>query len=314
MRFGAWPTGCPSRAFCWPVIPRPASSTASAMRTVRSGSRGRRITSPFMCRLCERLGADASTCRSRARRAYERADSAWANRHPHHLCRSRTLVARFNARLLPPYTTLDARPILATNRRPPENRYRPSAPIDAARSRAHRRTAWPARRRGGRSMPRMPNALQRKLNLWRWLLWALFPRGFAFEAGETRPWFTSRDACKLGCVSNPPATTAISSFSDACALTLKEALAHAIISDGSRHHDVRANPPAAPPRPAQGLRAFSCCSSSTITATCAGRRTFLRWLWSMDCAAAFPGGCRCRRWTESVLPSPRGACGRAGSL
>ncbi len=25
--------------------------------------------------------------------------------------------------------------------------------------------------------------LQRKLNLWRWMLWPLFPRGFAFEAG-----------------------------------------------------------------------------------------------------------------------------------
>src|SRR5208283_3203934 len=61
------------------------------------------------------------------------------------------------ARLLPPYAALDLSEF--THWATPPEEYRPLAPSRLA-------------------------ALERKLNAFRWALWAIFPRGFAFLLGE----------------------------------------------------------------------------------------------------------------------------------
>ena len=70
-------------------------------------------------------------------------------------------------------------------------------------------------------------SLQRKLNLWRWLLWPLFPRGFAFEAGNTALVYDPR----RGRVRLEPAGDYGDFVVSVPTLTLKEALAHDHLSD-----------------------------------------------------------------------------------
>jgi hypothetical protein len=128
----------------------------------------------FICRLCERLGADIYLPFA-SQASFERADSKWANAYRtsfadlERLWRSRT-------RLLPPYTTLALADL--THRSTPPDAYRPAGDRRAAHTEerlAEESAAVPDANDNAR--------LQRKLNLWRWLLWPLFPRGFAFEAG-----------------------------------------------------------------------------------------------------------------------------------
>ncbi len=69
--------------------------------------------------------------------------------------------------------------------------------------------------------------LQRKLNLWRWLLWPLFPRGFAFEAGAKSLVYEPRH----GRVRVAPAGDYGDFVVTVPALTLKEALANDHLSD-----------------------------------------------------------------------------------
>jgi hypothetical protein len=129
----------------------------------------------YLCGLCERLGADIYLPFA-SQATFERADSEWANRH-------RTGYAdlerswRGETRLLPPYTTLDLATLQAVST-PPEH-YRPAPEAQ----RTERTEARLAEENAATITAEDAAALQVKLNLWRWPLWPIFPRGFAFEAG-----------------------------------------------------------------------------------------------------------------------------------
>ncbi|MFZ2007049.1 MAG: hypothetical protein WAV02_18345 [Stellaceae bacterium] len=131
----------------------------------------------YLCTLCERLGADIYLPFA-SQASYERADSLWANA-------LRTTYADLKCfwagatRLLPPYTTLDLDALTHSSTAPEQ--YRTASPETL--------TARTAERLAAEHATAMTEAdaaaLQRKLNLWRFVLWPLFPRGFAFEAGDT---------------------------------------------------------------------------------------------------------------------------------
>lgn len=131
----------------------------------------------YLCTLCERLSADIYLPFA-SQASYERADSLWANAQ-------RTTYADLErfwsaaTRLLPPYTTLDLSD-LTPNWIAPEH-YRKASPETLAARTAQRL----ADERATAMTEADAGALQRKLNLWRFVLWPLFPRGFAFEAGDT---------------------------------------------------------------------------------------------------------------------------------
>jgi hypothetical protein len=173
----------------------------------------------YLCRLCDRLGADVYLPFA-SQAVFERVDSAWANA----LRTQYTDLERCwrgPTRLLPPYTTL-ALDGLRHEATPPAA-YRPARP-DRLTARTQDRLA--AERNAAIDAADAAR-LQRKLNLWRWLLWPLFPRGFAFEAGETALVYQPRGgrvrveaAGDYGdfVISVPP-------------LTLKEALANNHLSD-----------------------------------------------------------------------------------
>jgi hypothetical protein len=173
----------------------------------------------FICRLCERLGADLYLPFA-SQASFERADSAWANPY-------RTSYAdlarswRGATRLLPPYTTLSLDELSPVST-PPED-YRPAS---AARL-AARTDERLADERAAAITAADAAALQRKLNLWRWLLWPLFPRGFAFEAGETALVYAPR----YGRVRIAPAGDHGDFVVSVPPLTLKEALANDHLSD-----------------------------------------------------------------------------------
>jgi hypothetical protein len=128
-----------------------------------------------VCRLCERLRADVYLPFA-SQASFERADSQWANRYRTNYTDLERLW-RGKTRLLPPYTTLALTGL--SHRSIATGLYRPAA--------AARRTALVEKRLAEESAAEIDTTdaarLQRKLNLWRWLLWPLFPRGFAFEAG-----------------------------------------------------------------------------------------------------------------------------------
>jgi hypothetical protein len=173
----------------------------------------------FICRLCERLGADVYLPFA-SQASFERADSAWANQF-------RTGYAdlerswRGATRLLPPYTTLSL-DNLAPRSIPPAA-YRPAV---AARLAARTQERSAAERTAALDAADAA-ALRRKLNLWRWLLWPLFPRGFAFEAGETALVYDPR----RGRVHLEPAGDYGDFVVSVPPLTLKEALANGHLSD-----------------------------------------------------------------------------------
>lgn len=131
----------------------------------------------YLCTLCERLGADIYLPFA-SQASYERADSLWANA----LRTTYADLERFWAgatRLLPPYTTLDLDDL--THSAPAPEHYRTASPETLAARTAERLAA----ERTTAMTEADAAALQRKLNLWRFVLWPLFPRGFAFEAGDT---------------------------------------------------------------------------------------------------------------------------------
>jgi hypothetical protein len=173
----------------------------------------------FICRLCERLGADTYLPFA-SQASFERADSAWANQY-------RTTYAdlercwRGSTRLLPPYTTLTL-----------DDFSHVSTPPECYRSAAARRLAVRAgerlaAERAAEITAADAAALQRKLNLWRWLLWPLFPRGFAFEAATTALVYDPR----RGRVYIEPAGDHGDFVVSVPSLTLKEALANGHLSD-----------------------------------------------------------------------------------
>lgn len=173
----------------------------------------------YLCGLCEALGADVYLPFA-SQASYERADSAWANSH-------RTTFAdlerhwRAPARLLPPYTTLSLDTLLHEATPPGAYRQVPAAT----------RAARTAERLAAESAAQITEAdaagLQRKLNLWRWLLWPLFPRGFAIEAGPTALVYDPR----RGRVGLAPAGDYGDFVISVPALTLKEALANDHLTD-----------------------------------------------------------------------------------
>jgi hypothetical protein len=131
----------------------------------------------FLGKLCAALGADVYLPFA-SQASYERVDSQWANA----LRTTYDDLTRFwssATQLLPPYTSV-ALDDLSHTSTPPEY-YRP-APLAIRATRVGERVAA---ERATRPTSADAAALQRKLNLWRWILWPLFPRGFAFEAGDT---------------------------------------------------------------------------------------------------------------------------------
>ena len=173
----------------------------------------------FICRLCDRLGADIYLPFA-SQASFERADSEWANQY-------RTGYADLErlwqgqTQLLPPYTTLMLDDL--SHRATPPDQYRPAA--------AANRAARTKEQLGMESAAALDTAdaarLQRKLNLWRWLLWPLFPRGFAFEAGGLALVYEPR----RGLVRIAPAGDHGDFVVSVPALTLKEALANDHLSD-----------------------------------------------------------------------------------
>jgi len=131
----------------------------------------------YLVKLCGALGADVYLPFA-SQASYERADSLWANA-------LRTTYADLEGfwsgptRLLRPYTTLALDDL----------HHRATAAADYRPAAMATREARTAERLAAERAIEMTEAdaamLQRKLNLWRWLLWPLFPRGFAFEAGDT---------------------------------------------------------------------------------------------------------------------------------
>ena len=129
----------------------------------------------YICGICDELGASVYLPFA-SQAVFLREDSRWANDH-------RTTLAdlerhwRSRAQLLPPYTTLDLRD-LSHETLPPERYNR----VAAARV-----AALTARRMAEENAAVFGDAdvapLRRKLNAFRLLLAAIFPRGFSFRFG-----------------------------------------------------------------------------------------------------------------------------------
>ncbi len=173
----------------------------------------------FICRLCERLGADFYIPFA-SQAVFERADSAWANPH-------RTEFADLEhgwnapARLLPPYTNLNLGDF--SHRATAPEDYRPAAPATRAALTAERFAAETDARVDDDDVAR----LERKLNAWRWLLWPLFPRGFSFRLGERQLFYRPRRG-RIG----EGGPDRVGDFEIAVpALTIKEALRNDHLSD-----------------------------------------------------------------------------------
>jgi hypothetical protein len=138
----------------------------------------------FVCRLCDRLGADHYLPFA-SQAVFCRADSNWANDYRttyddlNRYWRSRT-------RLLPPYATLDLEDF--SYHCIPAGKYRPINPATLSR-----RTSERSAEEDAAQITLADTALlERKLNAFRWLFLVLFPRGFSFRVGERclfyRPW------------------------------------------------------------------------------------------------------------------------------
>jgi hypothetical protein len=132
----------------------------------------------YACRLCDRLHIDHYLPFA-SQAVFRRADSIWANEHS----TSYDDLQRYwrsRARLLPPYTTLNLTDFAYTVVSPEQ--YRPMDPATVAR-----RTGERAAEEAEAEISSAEIAqLERKLNAFRWLLFLLFPRGFAFRLGDTR--------------------------------------------------------------------------------------------------------------------------------
>jgi Beta-lactamase superfamily domain len=130
----------------------------------------------YVCRLCERLAADFYMPFA-SQAVFHRGDSHWANDYRttyRHLQR----YWQCNARLLAPYAALDLADF--THRATPPEEYRPIAPARLAALTEQRAAEEEAAEISAEDVA----GLERKLNAFRWLLWAIFPRGFAFLLGE----------------------------------------------------------------------------------------------------------------------------------
>jgi hypothetical protein len=130
----------------------------------------------YVCRLNDALGVDLYMPFA-SQAVFRRADSCWANDYRTTYDHLRQYWCS-HARLLPPYTTLDLAEFTCWST-PPEQ-YRPMEPAKLAM--LTRRRA--AEEEAAEISPGDVTGVERKLNALRWLLWAMFPRGFTFQFGE----------------------------------------------------------------------------------------------------------------------------------
>ena len=130
----------------------------------------------YVCRLCGTLEVDFYMPFA-SQAVFNRADSRWANDH-------RTtydhLVQHWQspAKLLPPYAILDLEHFAHWSTPPEEYR-----PISLSRLAVITGRRFSAEETADISAQDVAG-LERKLNPFRWLLWLIFPRGFAFQLGE----------------------------------------------------------------------------------------------------------------------------------
>jgi hypothetical protein len=175
----------------------------------------------YVCRLCDTLSADCYMPFA-SQAVFNRNDSRWAND-----CRTTWdhLQQYWGSltRLLPPYATLDLQDL--QYRAVPPEQYRPIAPVTLDVLTNRRSTAEETAEISAEDVA----GLERKLNAFRWLLWLMFPRGFAFELGERclkydPPKGRLRDADAVGGRCGNFIVTVPK-------LTMKEALRHDHVSD-----------------------------------------------------------------------------------
>jgi hypothetical protein len=131
----------------------------------------------YVCRLCNKLNADLFIPFA-SQAVFERRDSFWANGYR----TSYDDLRRYwqsEARLLPPYTTLDLTDFTHHSMAPEQYR-----PMERSRVRAVTERRLAEEEAAALSAEDVAG-LERKLNAFRWLLWSFFPRGFAFQLGES---------------------------------------------------------------------------------------------------------------------------------
>lgn len=173
----------------------------------------------FICALCERLGADVYMPFA-SQAVFERGDSNWANAHRTGFA---DLARLWTARtlLLPPYSSLDLADL--SHSAPSEGEYRPASAVTVAALTQARLAEEAAAELTTAEVAR----LEGKLNVWRWLLWPLFPRGFGFRLGERRLAYSPR----RGELSDTDGETVGDFEISMPALPLKEALRSNHLSD-----------------------------------------------------------------------------------
>jgi hypothetical protein len=173
----------------------------------------------YVCRLCDRLGADLYLPFA-SQAVFARTDSEWANGF-------RTEIAdqqrgwSADAELLPPYATVELAGFRWGAVDPDD--YRPAPPTVVETRTAERLLAENATEIGADEAAQ----LQRKLNRWRWLLRLVFPRGFAFEGGGQALVYEP----KRGTVRLEPAGDYGDFVISVPPLTLREALRNDHLSD-----------------------------------------------------------------------------------
>ena len=130
----------------------------------------------YVGRLCDKLSVDFYVPFA-SQAVFHRFDSRWANRFRttyQHLQQN----WRSRAQLLPPYTTLDLAEFTHSATAPEQYRQMEQWKVTIA---TRRRSADEA---AANVSAEEVAALELKLNAFRWLLWLMFPRGFAFQLGE----------------------------------------------------------------------------------------------------------------------------------
>ena len=130
----------------------------------------------YVCRLCNTLGAEFYLPFA-SQAVFERRDSCWANGYRTSYEDLRRYW-RSEARLLPPYTTLDLTDFTHHSTAPEQ--YRPMEQSRVAALTDRRLAEEKAVALSAEDVV----GLERKLNAFRWLLSLFFPRGFGFQLGE----------------------------------------------------------------------------------------------------------------------------------
>jgi hypothetical protein len=175
----------------------------------------------YVGRLCDRLEADFYIPFA-SQAEFNRFDSRWANRY-RTTYRHLQQFWRSRAQLLPPYVTLDLAKFMH-NATAPEQ-YRKTEPSRVTTATQCRSADEVAAAVSAEDVV----ALERKLNALRWVLWLIYPRGFAFQLGENH---LSYDAWRGRLVTVDPSSRRRGDFIVAVPkLTIKEALRNNHLTD-----------------------------------------------------------------------------------